>query len=207
MVLTMTQVLPLVITLMAGVLLGIGVTMSIDEYSLYKTGSQLLPWSTIIFNVGAVVAGALAIWKTRLFRETEPYLEVTQNVTHRSISDKLIHVHVIATIHNPSKVKIEPKSGDCTLQGIQWMEDSTAEEHSQYEEIMENISASKDWNGTGYLEPGESHRTFFDFIIPNYYTVIRSYVSIANPRSKRGHGSAWNNVAIIDIANATEVKG
>ena len=168
--------------------------------SLDAIGAQLgsiaestLPWTTIAFHLGAVSAGIWAIRKSKVFRETRPYLNVTQAVSHRRISERIINVHVIVNIHNPSRVKVAPTSGYCVLEGIA----------SELGDKRVRID-QRDWEQPGFLEPGESHKTFFNFAISNDYPVVQSYVHIANPSAVNDSGSkpsdGWNDVAIIDIA-------
>ena len=155
-------------------------------------------WAPTVFYCVASVAALWAIWKSRHFRETHPFLSVAQTVFCKRISDDMLHLHVTATIHNPSKVKVEPQSGYCTLRGIRRTEEGMPKDISESGDPMEDISESRDWNGSGFLEPGETHRTFFNFVIPNHYTVIQSYVSIRNPYLGKDSESGWNDLVIVD---------
>ena len=63
-------------------------------------------------TVAAVVLGALfAYRKLELFRDFEPHLTVTQSVASRAVGTQYVHISVIATLHNTSKVKVEIRRG------------------------------------------------------------------------------------------------
>ena len=159
--------------------------------------TMVLSLTTIVFNIVVAVATSVTAWwaikKTRLFREERPFLKVTQKVSVRRISENLVHVHTAAIIQNLSKVKIEPSRGCCILHGIPRMPDDAARK-SDSDDFMVQID-KKGWAEKGFLEPGETHKAFFDFIVSNEYLAFRSYVFIQNPENEK---TGWNDVEIVD---------
>ena len=57
-------------------------------------------------TVLAVILGAIfAAYKWQVFRESEPHLTITHEVTHRPVGDSYVHIAVTATLQNGSKCK------------------------------------------------------------------------------------------------------
>lgn len=161
------------------------------------TADTILTCTTIMFHivlaVATIVTGWWAVKKSRLFREERPFLKVTQSVSIRPISENMVHVHTAAILHNMSKVKVEPKSGYCVVHGIPKLSNDDVQE-TNTDEFMVKLN-EKDWGDKGFLEPGESHKSFFDFIVSNEYLAYRSYVAIDNPESQE---TVWDDVEIVD---------
>ena len=65
----------------------------------------------ILQSVVTVVAiaggGVFAYYELQVFRAFAPHLTISQEVSHRYIGDRYVHIAVTATLHNSSKVKIE----------------------------------------------------------------------------------------------------
>ena len=68
--------------------------------------------------VAIVVGGAFAIFKFQLFRDFEPHLSISQDVSHRFIGDEYVHIAVISTLNNNSRVRVELKRGFFRVQKI-----------------------------------------------------------------------------------------
>ena len=62
---------------------------------------------SVVTIFAILLAGAYAIFKLGVFRVLKPHLTITQNVSHRLLGNKYVHLAVTAHLHNSSKVAIE----------------------------------------------------------------------------------------------------
>ena len=62
--------------------------------------------------------GAYAWRKGYIFRQGQPYVTISHDITHRSVSDGYIHLEITATLHNTSLVKVEFRNALFTVQQL-----------------------------------------------------------------------------------------
>ncbi len=53
------------------------------------------------------LGGAFAWRRGYLFRTGQPYVTISHEITHRQVSLEYVHLELTATLHNPSRVKVE----------------------------------------------------------------------------------------------------
>ena len=90
--------------------------LALDETESAKDLVEIIQLFVVASAI--VIGGFFALYKLQIFRDFEPYLTVSQEVSHRFVGDNYIHVETTATLHNSSKVKIEIRKGLFRLQQI-----------------------------------------------------------------------------------------
>ena len=161
----------------------------------------------IIISIG----GVFAYRKLQIYRDFEPHLTITQNVSHRSIGTKYIHIMVTATLHNSSKVVIRPTESYSRIQQISPLPDTYIE--SLYEDAykdektdtiewpaMEQIN--REWQeGKLLIEPSETHSEVYEFIVSTDCETILVSTYFHNPAFASAPHSAqgWGTTSVYDI--------
>ena len=166
-----------------------------------------------VFTIFAiVVAGLFAIFKLQLFRDFEPHLTISQEVSHRFSSSSYIHIAVTSTLHNSSKVKVKVLKGLCRVQQILPVTDEefirlsdqafkgSTYEFFQWYTLQE---AKRTWEKYPVVvEPGESHQETYEFMIGSEVRSILAYTYIYNSRRRQGSQDVvgWHGTTVYDIA-------
>ena len=145
----------------------------------------------------AIVAGGLfAAYKWQVFRESEPHLTITHEVSHRLVGDSYVHIAVTAELRNGSRVQVELLKGTFSLQLLSPTTDELVE--SLYGQVFEKGThttllwpmideAERDWDrGELIVEPGESHSETFEFIALNDVEAVMIYTYFYNSRFSKG---------------------
>jgi hypothetical protein len=91
-----------------------------------KNIAAIVQASTTALAVG--IAGAFAGYKLRVFRDFQPHLTITQDISHRRIGDSYWHIAVTATMRNTSKVEVEIQKRIFRLQQISPISDDEVKE-------------------------------------------------------------------------------
>ena len=68
--------------------------------------------------LAVILGGIFAAYKWQVFRESEPHLTITHDVSFRPVGDSYIHIAVTAVLHNSSRVQIELREGFFLLQQV-----------------------------------------------------------------------------------------
>ena len=59
-------------------------------------------------TLAAILAGGVfALYKLQVFRDFQPHLTITHEISHRRIGESYVHLDVAATLHNSSKTHVE----------------------------------------------------------------------------------------------------
>ncbi len=162
----------------------------------------------------AILAGGLfAAYKLEVFRDFEPHLTITHDISHRPVSDSYIHISVSVTLHNSSRVKVDIVDGIFRLYHVAPLSDEQVEQ--LYLEMPESgsilelewpvISESQLARGEGetYVEPGEFHQETIDFIVSSDTKSVVVYTFLGDSRysitlqGQRG----WDLSSVYDIVN------
>lgn len=167
---------------------------------------QAFVWAFLI-----VAGGIFAYRKLQLFRDFEPHLTVTQAVTHRPVGTQYVHVGVIVTLHNSSKVKVEIRDFFFRMHQISPLRDEDienlyakafrAENHSDVNwPVMENVAKGLGRNEL-VIEPGEYHNEPFEFIVSEKVETILIYSYFYNPKYSQRSQSAqgWTATTFYDM--------
>lgn len=167
---------------------------------------QAFVWAFLI-----VAGGIFAYRKLQLFRDFEPHLTITQAVTHRPVGTQYVHIGVIVTLHNSSKVKVEVRDFFFRMHQISPLSDEgvvnlyvnafRSEDHSDIDwPVMENVS-----KGLGrkelVIEPGEYHHEPFEFIVSEEVESVLIYSYFYNLKYSQHSQSAqgWAATTFYDI--------
>ena len=145
----------------------------------------------------AIIAGGIfAAYKWQVFRESEPHLTITNEVSHRLVGDSYVHIAVTAILHNSSKVKMEFREAFFLLQQISPVSDEdieglydqayTGEEQGdlQWPTLDETLRTWRD--NELIVEPGESHQEIWEFIVSNDVESVMIYTYFYNSRLPQG---------------------
>lgn len=149
--------------------------------------------------------GALAAIKLQVFREFEPHINITHEISRQEIGASYVHIGVTAVLHNSSKVKIGVLKATFALQQIDPITDATIE--NLYTTTTEAIDwpvleeVERNWNRNDIIiEPGESHRETHEFIVSRQtkYVLVYTYFynSTYSPKSQNAEG--WTATSFCD---------
>ena len=163
--------------------------------------------------VAIVVGGIFAYYKLQLFRDLEPHLTITHEISHRFIGDSYVHIAVTANLYNSSRVSVEIRRFTFRLQEIAPVPDSEIER--LYEEVFEDrvedyiqwptldgIDLSRN-RGEMIVEPGGAHRETFEFIVSTGIETVMVYTYFYNSTSPQNSQSAegWGATTVYDIVD------
>lgn len=166
---------------------------------------------SVITSVAILVGGAFAIFKFQLFRDFEPHLSISQEVSHRFISEEYVHIAVTSTLNNNSRVRVELTSGFFRVQQILPVTDEEVERlyaqvfsDKEYEDIqwptLDEFQRTST-NNRLVIEPGESHQETCEFIMSSEVKSVLVYTYFYNSRHSSGSQSAegWAATTVHDI--------
>ena len=167
---------------------------------------QAFFWAFLI-----IAGGIFAYRKLQLFRDFEPHLTITQAVTHRSVGAQYVHIGVVVTLHNSSKVKVEIRdfffrmhqispSSDEGIESL-YVEAFRSEDHSDIDwPVMENVSKGLGRNEL-VIEPGEFHHEPFEFIVSAEVETVLIYSYFYNLKHSQHSQSAqgWAATTFYDM--------
>ena len=160
-----------------------------------------------------LAAGIFAAYKLQIFRNLQPHLTISHEITHRVVSDSYVHISVTAVLRNSSRVKVEIEEGSFHLLRIAPVTDEEVER--LYEQVFRDASKknlqweildeiNRDWNsGELIVEPGESHPETYEFIVSREFRSVLVYTYFYNPAYSEGAGVAqgWHATTVYDINN------
>lgn len=158
----------------------------------------------------AIVAGGLfAGYKLQLFRDFQPHLTISHEISHRLVGDSYVHIAVTANLRNSSKVKLELRQSFFRLQQIAPITDMETEE--LYAQVFVNKSerhlqwptldeATLQWlPGALIIEPGELHPETCEFIVSSEVKSVIIYTYFYNPSGpESGLDTGWLRTTIYD---------
>ena len=168
-------------------------------------------------TLAAIIAGGVfALYKLQVFRDFQPHLTITHEISHRRIGDSYVHLDVTVTLLNSSKTHVEVRRAYYVLQritpvsdeeieslydaafkvedspGIQWATLEVADRYWQHAELL--------------VEPGESHPEAIEFIINSDIDSVLIYTYFYNSKHLKGSHSAegWHATTVYDIMEEVE---
>lgn len=161
----------------------------------------------IIISIG----GVFAYRKLQIYRDFEPHLTITQNVSHRFIGTKYIHIMVTATLHNSSKVVIRPTKSYSRLHQIAPLTNKQIEtlyDIAFSDETSDSIQwpfleeITREWRkGKLVIEPSEVHSESYEFIVSTDCESVLVSTYFYNPEfsSSLQIAEGWGTTSIHDI--------
>lgn len=163
--------------------------------------------------VAIVAGGIFAYYKLQLFRDLEPHLTISHEVSHRPLSDSYVHVAVTANLYNSSKVHIDILTYTFQLQEVAPASDTEVERlyndvfEDRYEDyfqwpVIGEIELNKEI-GEMIIEPGETHRETFEFIVSTEIKAVMVYSYFENSihSQKPQTAEGWGATTIYDIVD------
>ena len=183
------------------------------------TALEVLGLAQVLFTIVAIVAGgSLAAYKWQVFRESEPHLTITHEISHRTVGESYVHIAVTAMLHNSSNVHVELLKGIFSLQLLSPTSDELVE--SLYDEVFVRgrhtalqwpiIDESERGWGKGELiiEPGESHSETIEFIALGDVESVMVYTYFYNPKYSIGGNAAqgWGASIVHDTIERRDGK-
>ena len=154
----------------------------------------------VVTTLAIVLGGVFAAYKWQIFRESEPHLTISHEVSQRRIGDSYVHIAVTAELRNGSRVQVELLKGIFSLQLLSPTTDELVE--SLYDQVFEEGThttllwpiideAERDWGkGELIVEPGESHSETFEFIALDDVEAVMIYTYFYNSRYSKGTSAA-----------------
>lgn len=189
-------------------------TFAALNLTLASTG-KLKDIAAIIQSSVAAVAisagGVFAYYKLQWFRDLEPHLTITHEVSHRPIGDSYVHIAVSATLYNSSRVKLGLREGFFLVQQVSPSSDEEIEERFA-EVFVTGDQLDFQWptlderhlswrEGELIVEPGESHRETYEYIVSKETGTILIYTYYFNPEhaEHRSGAEGWEASTVYDI--------
>ena len=168
-------------------------------------------FQSFVTGVAIAFGGLFAVFKLQVFRDFEPHLTISNSVSHRIVGTKHVHIAVIATLHNSSRVEVKPNKGIFRLQQVSPTSDKEIDklqrevfEDQEYQYIQWPTIDEIEWtpdSGVVSVEPGESHYEAREFIVPAGVRTVIVYTYFYNPKYSEHSESArgWHAITTYDI--------
>ena len=182
-----------------------------DVLAAIVTSASVTDLATVALPAIIAATALATAYRFGLFRESEPHLNITQDIHCQPLGDSYRLVAVKAMLHNNSKVLVRPHRAVCQLQQTGPIDDDTA--GAIYSENLEDHSVDVSeyaWWDLGRvirhwpqrdlaIEPDERHPVAFEFIIDRATTGIR----VATAVHKDETDFAWMSYEYLDIDELT----
>lgn len=162
----------------------------------------------VVIAVATIMTAYIAQDRLQIFRTFEPHLTIEQQVSHRHIGESYIHIGVTAILRNNSKVKVEVRDAIFRLSKIAPIQDDDIEKlyteafvDNAYRYIQWELlyNAPRTWDENELIiEPNETHRESFEFIISDDIRSVLVYTYFRNLRSQNSV-DGWGVTTFYDI--------
>ena len=161
--------------------------------------------------VAIAAGGFFAYYKLQFFRDLEPHLTITHEVSHRLIGDSYVHLAISAMLHNSSRVKIGLREGFFLVQQVSPSSDQDVEawyaevfvrkEHSDIRWPTLDEKPLRWRENELIVEPGESHREVYEYIVSRETESVLLYTYYYNPEYAEHLPSpeGWEASTVYDI--------
>jgi hypothetical protein len=184
---------------------------SLSDRDSVKDLTQIIQAS--VTSVAIVMGGFFAIVKLELFRDFAPHLTIGHQISHRRIGNSYVHVGVVVTLRNSSKVAMKIRRGEYLVQQVSPVTDAKIESlniylpdaESNYIEWPVLDEQERIWNEEELIiDPGESRQEAFESVIPRHTDSILIYSYFNNQKYKPGFKLAqgWSATSFYDIVPA-----
>ena len=162
----------------------------------------------IVIAVATIMTAYIAQDRLQIFRTFEPHLTIEQQVSHRHIGVSYIHIGVTAILRNNSKVKVEVRDAIFRLSQIAPIHDDAIDKlytdafvNNAFRYIQWNLlyNVPRTWTENKFIiEPNETHRESFEFIISDDIRSVLVYTYFYNSRSQNSP-EGWGATTFYDI--------
>ena len=164
-------------------------------------------------TLGAIaVGGVFAYYKLDLFREFQPHLTISQEVTHRKLGNSYIHVSVTATLSNNSRVAVEIRQADFRIRQMAPFDDSeigllfekfiAQPNNEKYIPFPGIFEYSREWETNELIiEPGEIETEIYEFVVRDVFTTVSidSFFVDTTGSEDLENRKGWASTSIYDI--------
>ncbi len=181
------------------VALGIGAVASVQLFQAISTVTLI------------VVGGIMAYRKLQIFRDFEPHLTITHDVSHRFIGDQYVHILVTANLYNSSKVVIRPRKSLFLLLQLSPIDDDEVERLYK-DTFIDQIERDVQWplldqivrtwgENKLIIEPGETHKETREFIVYKAAETVMVKSFFYNPDASNNSldSPGWGTASVYDI--------
>ena len=206
------------IALVAIIIACVGILFAGFIVELGYSAEEVETVANIVQAVAAVTAvglgAAFAYRNSVLFRTFEPHLNITHDVSHRNIGASYVHVSVVATLHNSSRVKVtiadgffqllqvSPIDDDdiATLYARAFLGDETGEMFDIQWPVIRELPFHSHTDRL-VIEPGQSHSEIAEFIVEmgTRSVLVYSYFANAMASEDTDSASGWDLTTPYDI--------
>ena len=206
-ILLVTVIITCLGILAAGFIVELG--YSADEVETVANIVQAVAAAAVV-GLGA----AFAYRNSVLFRTFEPHIDISHAVSHRNIGASRVHISVVATLHNNSKVKVEISNGyfdllqispidDADIQALydQTFSDSESDDVRDIQwPLLDQIPRASDADKL-VIEPGQSHVETVEFIVMREVqsVLICSYFENSSANQNTDAAVGWSSTTPYDI--------
>lgn len=166
----------------------------------------------VLGTLAAILAGGVfALYKLQVFRDFQPHLTITHEISHRRIGESYVHLDVAATLHNSSKTHVEIRKVHFVLSMISPVTDEDVDDlyarafrneaYARLEwTVLEDITIGRS-EGELIVEPGESHQETQEFIVSDEVQSVLAYTYFYNSEHTERSSSAegWRATTVYDI--------
>ena len=155
--------------------------------------------------VAIAIGGAFAYYRLGLFRQTEPHLTISQEVSHRRTSDEYLQVGISVTLRNTSNVKVEIHRAFCRLSQIaplapSYVTATMSEQHLAWPILSEILDDSE--SAYTIVEPGESSHVVYQFVVSPLATSLLIHTFVYNEQysgADSGRSQGWQAYTFYDV--------
>ena len=200
---------------LAALVVAAAIALAFAGLALWSDAPRLKDAAGVIQALAAALAiglgGVFALFKLQVFRDLTPHLTISHKVGHRAISPGYALIDVSVELRNSSKVQIELREAVFRLQMVAPLFDEDAAR--LYDEMHQDggwemtrwpklIESERSWDeGELIVEPGESRRESYDFLVSTDVSSVRVYTFFHNPSFQEGGGSArgWGTTTVYDM--------
>ena len=168
--------------------------------------------------LAVILGGTFAAYKWQIYRESEPHLTITHEVSYRPVGESYVHIAVTAVLQNSSRVQIELREGFFLAQHLAPTSDEHVEElyaEVYMDEKFEDIQwptleeLQRQWDkGELVVEPGETHPESIEFIISKSVESVILHTYFYNPKSSSDARAAegWGRTSVLDMIRLKRVE-
>jgi len=181
------------------------------------TSIEVLGIAQALVTIVAIVAGgSFAAYKWQVFRESEPHLTITHEVSFRRIGESYVHIAVTAVLGNNSRVQIELRDGFFVLQQVSPTSKEDVESlyagvflQREYDDIQWPIlhNIRREWHESELIvEPGEIHPETIEFLVSEEVESVIIYTYFYNSSHMKGDRAAegWGATTVLDTIEEKE---
>ena len=206
------------IALVAIIIACVGILFAGFIVELGYSAEEVETVANIVQAVAAVTAvglgAAFAYRNSVLFRTFEPHINISHAVSHRNIGASYVHISVVATLYNSSRVKVtiadgffqllqvSPIDDDdiATLYARAFLGDETGEMFDIQWPVIRELPFHSHTDRL-VIEPGQSHSEIAEFIVEMGTRSVLLYSYFANAMTSEDIDSAsgWDLTTPYDI--------